>query len=149
MTFIPTKLGRDDFPPSVPVETVDRILAIQETRDRVSWWLILSLVAGLIGAIGLMMAAAMKVVPPWATGVGTTFFGVVSAVTFVLERLKTHRLMVEQGFTCPKCGGALFTNTWSGRKQQAERDALLQERCLRCFEHIEPRIMATVDELQK
>jgi hypothetical protein len=137
-TFLATKFSREDFPPSVPAETVDRILAVQEARDRLSVWHGAGMVMSTIVFCLLIISPELFAWPQWTRGLAGVLTGVMMLVSNLVSGRSLHRVVVEQGFRCPKCHEALFTDTWSMKKQQAQRDALIQGRCPRCFEHAGP-----------
>ena len=129
-------LQRKDFPPEVPADLVDRILENQKRRNRMPWWSWVFIVGFGIAAIATIVVAAVRKWPYWAPGVAMAFMGVMSAITAVLDRRNMHRALVDQGLMCPKCGGELFTDTLSRKRQDVERSALMGGRCPLCFESI-------------
>jgi hypothetical protein len=137
------KIDREDFPPSVPAEIADRIVALQEVRDRPNWWMLTSIVAMMIAAIVLVVARDFLGWPAWAAGLAMPLvFGTLAAVRLI-DGHRFHRVLVDERFTCPKCDGTMFTDTWSLKKQETERNALFAERCPRCFESVSQIVPGT------
>jgi len=130
------KIDRDDLPPSVPAEIADRIVVAQEARDHANWWMTTGIVAIAIAAVFLVVAKDLLGWPSWVSGLAIPLAFSMLAATRIIDGRRFHRVLVEQGLTCPKCHGAMFTDTWSMKKQEAERNALFAERCPRCFEPV-------------
>lgn len=140
--FLPTKLDRKDFPDSMPAETVDRILADQEKRDKMSWISITGMILVTGGVIALTVARAVLDWPLWVMGLTMAGFAAWGFLVKLSAARDIHLALVDQGFTCPRCQAAVATDTWSVKKQQIERDSLLRGQCPRCFEHVTPQIAA-------
>ena len=138
--FVPRelpKLERDDFPPNIPADAVDRIVAADAQRYHWKPWEVLAFVAVCASAIGLFVATKVfgwaYWVPPVVTG---TLLASVPLLRF-LDGRRINKVIVAQGLKCPKCQQPMFTDTWSRTSQEEQRHAMLQGRCPRCFEHLE------------
>jgi hypothetical protein len=131
------KLDPRELPPSVPPDVVKRIVALQNERDALRWWTVVGMVLFVVASIFVVVASAVKKFPPWAPLLPTTLIGVMGAIGNLTSSRKLHRVLVELGFTCPKCQAAMFRDTWSTKQQEAERESLYAGRCPRCFETVD------------
>ena len=128
-------LTREDFPQSMPKEHVDRVLAIQ-AQGRWPSTIPVFLMYGAFTLILFGAAARFFDLHPvgWAL-MFPAMYGMARVANFFKAR-DIQSLLVEFGHTCPSCYEPYFSDTWSMAKGQAEREALIQGYCPRCFEPI-------------
>ena len=137
-------LTREHFPPDMPKEDVDRLLEIQ-SKGR--WQFALPVYLAYGAAAFVLFGGAQRFFGfpafTWALFIPAVF-GIGLVERFFTAR-RIQKLLVGFGRTCPKCHEPLHTDTWSMAKGEAERDALIQGYCPRCFEHIAPNVLQQVD----
>ena len=140
-------LERKDIPPTVPAETVDRIMAVQENMKRNTRLATGAIVIIGVGACALMIGAAlMGKASVWLPGVVLMVSGAMPYLARWIAGHHAQKAIVEMGRTCPQCYKPLFSDTWSVAEQKSQRETVMQGYCPRCFEHIGPNIKPYVDE---
>jgi hypothetical protein len=140
-------LRRRDFPPNVPADTIDRVLAVQENMKRNSRIATGAIVIIGVGGSALMIGAAvMGLSSIWLPGIVLLVSGAMPSVARWFAGHHAQNAIVEMGRACPKCHKPMFTDTWSMAEQKAQREAVMQGYCPRCFEHVGPNVMPYVEE---
>ena len=137
-------LKREDFPAGMPKEHVDRLLAIQ-AQGR--WPFTFPVLVMYAAFAAILFGAAQRYfdIAPWAWALLIpAMYGMAKVANFFKAR-DIQKLMVEFGQTCPKCHKPLHSDTWSMAKGRAEKDAIMQGYCPRCFEHVFPNVGQLVE----
>ncbi|MGH7677029.1 MAG: hypothetical protein ACRENU_01105 [Gemmatimonadaceae bacterium] len=139
-------MKREDFPPGMPKETVDRLLAMSAST-KPSAASVALLFAGTAGVVVVLVTLTRSMGwPSWIYGLTVPVTAGLGTIWQIFNARRVQKLVVEMGHTCPKCHKPLHSDTWSMAKAKAEREAMLQGYCPRCFDHVFPNLQMGIDE---
>jgi hypothetical protein len=127
-----TKVIGENLAASLPPGKVDEILRTIEARDRISLTSGLAYGAILVGAVGATIATPLMGWPVWVPGAVMAGASGALALANLLANRSIHGGLVREGHTCPRCRRAMFTNSWSMKEQQRQRQAIASGVCPRC-----------------